>query len=492
MDEITKEVVRPREPASAITEIQPRVTRTVETEGLRLFHDDDSYTLALLVHPGNQWALVYDYSNHCQPDFIALAYPNSHIHLLAVRPVDFTPDLRARYNASIDELPWSRHDWFRDNVMRWIEHFPAPSETTAGLLAYFQTPEKRARDIRTPIKPGKYLKKFFADVLSDEEIHEAALEWSTHYAKREVKITQDADEIEKVYRGNYNGSCMHFGSGGWSGSCHPARAYAGPDLGIAYIGDIDKVDARCLVWPERKLYYAKWYGDGPRLEAALIDAGYHEGYATEFHSARIRRIEYGRGFVVPYVDVADEAEDDGTYLILSYSGDVNLRNTNGLSYDDEDTECDDCARDYDSSDEGYTTASGRNICDRCYDRRYFTCEGTNEVYDNDYRVTVGDEYYCSEYANEHFTYCEYEDEYVKNEDIVETVEDESVSIHYARREGFHCALSDRWDLDRSHRIRLSDGRYISTASLPELRDFLDAEGVEIATSINSSTDRLAA
>ncbi|WP_189417262.1 hypothetical protein, partial [Mesorhizobium sp. M1C.F.Ca.ET.193.01.1.1] len=118
-----------------------------------------------------------------------------------------------------------------------------------------------------------------------------------------------------------------------------------------YIGPIDNIDARCLVWPERKLYYAKWYGDGPRLEAALINAGYKEGYASDFHSARIQRIEYGRGFVVPYCDVADEAEDDGTYLVLSYSGSVNLRSTNGLSYDDEDTECDDCARDYDSDEE---------------------------------------------------------------------------------------------------------------------------------------------
>lgn len=496
MDEITKEVVRPREPQTGITNILDNFTRTAETEGLILDTQRSAYTMCLIVYSGGAWVLTWEYGSVFEdPEVVQrtyLAHPGSHVHLLSVRPNQFAPDLRSNYVCSLEELPWYKHSWFRDNVMRWIEHFPAPSESTKGLLAYYQTPEKRARDIRTPIKPGKYLKKFFSDVLTDEEIHEAALEWSTHFALREVKITQDADEIVQIYRGAYLGSCMHFGQGGWSGSCHPARVYAGPDLGIAYIGPIDNIDARCLVWPEKKIYFAKWYGDGPRLEAALIDAGYKEGYATDFHSARIQRIEYGRGFVVPYVDVADEAEDNGTYLVLSYSGDVNLRNTNGLSYDEDDTECDDCARDYNSSDEGYVTASGRNICDRCYKRNYFTCEGTNEVYNNDHLVWMDGETYCSSYANEHFTYCEYEDEYVKNEDIVETVEDESVSIQYARREGFHCALSDRWDLDKSHRIRLSDGRYISTASLPELQDFLDAEGVNIATSFTAPDARLAA
>lgn len=495
MDEITKEVVRPREPAELITKIAENLTRTVETAGLDLnITSPHHVTLTVIVEPGDSVYFTYDTSSYFHPDATirsSVLSPNRHVHLLAVRTGQYVPDVRTQYIESLDDNPWWKHGWFRRNALIWAEHFPAPSETTKGLLAYYQTPEKRARDIRTPIKPGKYLKKFFGDILSDEEIHEAALEWSTHFAVREVKITQDADEIETLYRGNYLGSCMHFGPGGWSGSCHPARVYAGPDLGMAYIGPLDKADARCLVWPEKKIYYAKWYGDGPRLEAALIAAGYSSAYNEEFFGARIRRIVYGRGFVVPYVDVTDEAEDEGNYLVLRYSGSVNLRNTNGLSFDTEDMECDDCGRDYDSDDEGYTTYTGRAICDRCYDRNYFTCQGTDDVYPDSESIRVNGNLYSEDYAREHFFYCEYSSRYVPHDETVETVDGETVAEEYAQRHGFHCAYSEQWDLDMSHRIRLDDGRFVSSESFHDLHTFLQGEDVSIAQTL-PTTDRLAA
>ncbi|MGO7308729.1 hypothetical protein ACCS91_33280, partial [Rhizobium ruizarguesonis] len=173
-----------------------------------------------------------------------------------------------------DGNPWLQHQWYRDNFMRWVELLPRPSGTVPGAVAYFQNLDKRVRNIRTPIKPGRFLQKFFGDILTQEQIHEHALEWAGRFEHPDVTITQDADEIETVYRARHLGSCMHFPNGGWEGSCHPARVYAGPDLGIAYLGSSEYPDARVLVWPARLLFFDKFYGDDRRLRSALVTMGY--------------------------------------------------------------------------------------------------------------------------------------------------------------------------------------------------------------------------
>jgi len=227
--------------------------------------------------------------------------------------------------------PWHGHSWYSTHWLRWIEHMPAPSKDHPGLLMYFQTPTKRARNIRTPIKPGKYLKKYFGDILGEEEINDLAVKWSNMASPAKLSVTQDADEIERVYKGKHNGSCMHFAHDSYDGNQHPARAYAGPDLATAYIGALDCADARCLVWPEKKLYYPKFYGDYRRMEDALQDAGYTRGREEDFIGARIQRLPYNKTFVVPYLDVGGCVEDNGEYLVISYDG-INCRETEGLAH----------------------------------------------------------------------------------------------------------------------------------------------------------------
>jgi hypothetical protein len=227
--------------------------------------------------------------------------------------------------------PWANYDFWRNNWLRHVEHMVQPSAQHPGYVTYYQNAEKRARGIRTPIKPSRYLNKFFSDILKPEEINDFGVLWATQTMPPELRVTQDADEIETVYRGAYLGSCMHFGDGGWSGPCHPARVYAGPDLGIAYIGDTDDAAARCLVWPDKKLYYPKFYGDFRRMRLALEAAGYSDGSEDDFVGSRLQRIEYRKGFVAPYLDFCAYANDDGEFLVTSYHGRIGCRNTNGLS-----------------------------------------------------------------------------------------------------------------------------------------------------------------
>lgn len=408
-------------------------------------------------------------------------------HFLAL-PEGTDADDYARREAGLTfhNNPWTAHEWFHMNMGRWVEHLPRPSETVPGNIGYFQSPAKRARNIRTPIKPGRYLKKYFGDLLSETEIHEAALEWQNHFALRALKVTQDADEIEAVYRGRYNGSCMWFQHGDYEGSCHPARVYAGPDLGIAYIGDRDNADARCLVWPEKKIYYPKWYGDGSRLEASLIAEGYKVGYEGDFEGARLQRIEYGDGFVVPYVDVCCDLADHGDYLVIPrYGGDVHCRNTSGISFEPQ--PCADCG-DNMSEDEQTTVYNGECVCDSCLSDGYFLCEGYEEYYPDDRRAETPDgTAYSQRYVDSHdFFYCDVTELYYpeRRYSQVSLVEGGHCVEDHAEANGFYCEYSQEWSLEVEEKLTLTDGSFVHSSAADGgtyFTDWLEREGKSLGT-----------
>ncbi len=387
----------------------------------------------------------------------------------------------------LNDNPWMAYDWFRNNALRWVEHLPRPSEKVEGLLAYFQSPEKRARNIRTPVKPGRYLRKFFSDVLTEEEIHELALEWINRFALRELHVTQDSDEIEQVYKGAYLGSCMHFGNDNYAGDEHPARVYGGNmDLGIAYIGEIDSPEARCLVWPSKKIYYPKWYGDGPRLEASLKAAGYEAGYEDDFDGARLVRIPYGSGFIVPYSDTHSKADDRGTHLVLA-CGDIDLRNTTGVSFEAARCEdCDECVAEDEVVHVG--PYENRCVCPSCRDDSYFFCEGDETYHPDSDRAPTPDGHAVSNYHVRHHSdwfFCEHSELYYPHADYTEVslAEGGSCVESYAERYGYYCSFSEEWTLETSAQIELSDGRYVSNDSFSnavEFKDWLEREGVTVA------------
>lgn len=330
------------------------------------------------LHPGNR--MLRGTKFYTQDSIVEL-YRKSYQHCVKAHVFYYETEPTCFFR----DRPWQQHVWFRNAIDIWAPHLPITSETVPGAIAYYQSAEKRARNIRTPIKPGRYLSKYFSGILTQEQIQQYAIEFSEQHEPAELRVTQDADEIETIYR-NGPGSCMKFEHGGYAGDEHPACVYAGPDLGVAYIGAIDDAAARAVVWPEKKIY-SRIYGDEHRMQIALQKEGFAPG---SLRDARVQKIPYECGFIMPYVDNIGRASEIGDYIVLDGGGPISTQYTTGLSFDDDDSiECTDCGHRTDI-DDAYGVEGERDVCESCFSNSYVNCEISDYYIHTDNAIELGD------------------------------------------------------------------------------------------------------
>lgn len=156
-------------------------------------------------------------------------------------------------------------------------HFPHISKDTPDLMAYTQNPEKGERDLKTKIKPGTYLKKFFGAVLSGPEIakHAANFRLLSGGDGTTLHIATTPTECIEAYRAN-GGSCMSFQNGGYAGHEHPACVYGDPDpqfVTVAYLRRGGRITAKALL-NRAKRQFQSGHGDTGALFALLEAQGY--------------------------------------------------------------------------------------------------------------------------------------------------------------------------------------------------------------------------
>lgn len=229
----------------------------------------------------------------CDPDFPW--------HARFEEPYPFSPDhfdvswqLREELrfaNGDYQPVPWT-------SILAPIsEHYVHISVDAPELVAFTMNPDKGRQDIQTPIKPARYLHRFYPE-LADHVVRDLAsrLEKSVP-----LRFATTADEIEQVYVTGPT-SCMSKDEGDYESSCHPVRVYGGSDLQLAYITNDDgEPIGRALVWPEKKRF-GRPYGHERLLEQQLARAGFTRGSLA---GARIRRITDGNNndfVVMPYLD----------------------------------------------------------------------------------------------------------------------------------------------------------------------------------------------
>lgn len=311
-----------------------------------------------------------------------------------------------------EQVPWDQQYWWRasDHSKNHFAHVAAGHKAQ---IAYTQSDDRGSQDRQTRTKPGRYLQQYFGHELTGDNIQWWSAQWAEKFALPELKFATTPDDIEHVYC-NGPSSCMSGEPNEYASPCHPTRVYGAGDLAVAYIELDDKISARAVVYPVKKVY-ARPYGYDELMVSALKAAGYQRSDVS-FLGARLLRIpaRTGEGIVLPYLDFAGGAKggSDDKYIFVAnrdveYPGDQ----TNGvtgncsepcgrcgdrfapddLSYVQSADEhwcgdccehlwtCDRCSSELDDGDEGGSPVEGETWCDECVDAHAGRCEATDEL-----------------------------------------------------------------------------------------------------------------
>lgn len=294
------------------------------------------------------------------------------------------------------------------------------------LVSYTQSDDKGSRDIQTPLKVGRYLTKFYPHLTKKEIAYWVAkhIEKFCSY-KDSLLLATTPDKIIEVYK-NGPQSCMK--------GMDCVKVYGAGDLAIAYIEKDDRITARCVVWPDKKIYN-RIFGDADTLSPTLALNGYTKG---DIEGARLLKIAEGSQFIMPYIDNQDEITIGKDFLYIgsisdkNHDGECKCSNTDGFS--GLENSCDNCNEGIEDDD--CYSLNGETYCESCYDVRTFYCESCQESCENDdFGAKVNDDSVCDSCLSNHTSYCGTCEEHHYHDDITkETLEGESICDNCAECE----------------------------------------------------------
>lgn len=309
------------------------------------------------------------------------------------------------YDGSYRPVPWEGEDWWRGSDPD-LNHFAHVSIDNGAKVAFTPDVQHGEDDRQIRIKPGAYLQRFFGHDIDMEDIRYWASVFSSDFDELEFGLARTPAMVRKVYELGPESCMSHHADNFDSGKQHPCEVYAGPDLAVAYLkltspdtqedeeGNEREVhySARCLVWPEKKIY-GRIYGDEGRLRALLEREGYKPGKLT---GARIRRVVLKENFhmyhedrelgverplfVLPYIDNVKAVKDAGKYLVIDPNGHIDATGTGGNGHDQRPA-CNGCRKlesDYEQNNL-YSPEAGENryFCTKCVPSDQITRESMN-------------------------------------------------------------------------------------------------------------------
>lgn len=383
----------------------------------------------------------------------------------------------------VNESFWTRH------ADRHADHFVHLSNQNPPLLAYTMDATKGCRDIQTPIKAGRYLAKYFSDVLTAKQIAYMAA-WQANGSKpqgeageAEVQFATTQEEIVGAYVKGPT-SCMD--GDNFDEDDSPVRVYAAGDLAIAYLeGEPpnqpdNTVIARCLVWPAKKVMgrvyptQGNFERDGWRndeehmaahyaLESKLKEMGYESVYeGGSFSGAKLLSIRVHGNYVMPYLDNDYGVDDDGYHFIMREEGEgeYTCQETGGYRGGEREDRyeytCENCNEGNNDGTSAVRTRSGLTDewCEYCTSNHAFYCTGDEQYYsDNQASVCMNGETYSEAYANDHFYLSDYSNEWFDpaSDPSVEMANGDTWSESEFEKHGFSCLLNEcRYDKAEMH------------------------------------------
>lgn len=245
-------------------------------------------------------------------------------------------EIQAGWDGHHNDLAWSHESWWDDSPVSAYT-FPKANPDPSYLSVYANERDA-ARGKRTTVRVGRFLADNFPHMSERERLLKT--EWQI--ASRSKNVFHDPekfplhyattpDEIVDVYL-NGPPSCMdhrHF-----TRDKNPTRAYGAGDLAVAFVRNSPEhgpkkgagrigIIARCLVWPEKKVFSRIYPTNGSgwaeagynnpeeaaRMERALKDrfneAGWQSGGTRPglFDGARLAMFSAGKGLAMfPYLD----------------------------------------------------------------------------------------------------------------------------------------------------------------------------------------------
>jgi hypothetical protein len=230
-------------------------------------------------------------------------------------------------------------------VIRSISPTSATRNTTS--LATSKALRRAQRTFKPPSGPGAYLRKYFSDVLTPEQISDWVAKVLALACPEELKFTSDPALIRAIY--NHVRACMsHEAEQYQTGGLHPLQAYTDSDLQLAYTTNRDSspsdpiYDARAWVWPEKKIH-SRAYGNVKLITNLLAQAGYHIG---TLNGAKLKALAphpspeplaIDRSVVCPFIDHLKWAKLDpasATLTLQSFASGAthSVQHTQGLAF----------------------------------------------------------------------------------------------------------------------------------------------------------------
>ena len=326
-------------------------------------------------------------------------------------------------------VPWRGEAW--TIKPETDKHFVHVSRHDPQLVAYTASPEHGEQDRQTRVAPGRYLSRFYGDVLTQKDIQYWCGRFKAENGPMELKFATTPDAIVKVYLQGPD-SCMAKPTDAYaSDPVHPCYVYGAGDLAVAYVGSGEKVSARCICWPEKKVF-GRIYGDVSLLQAKLGAEGYSRGGSRDFDGARLLRVEADTGLVCPYLDVAGCVDDDGEYLRISCIGQLVANSTEGTI--SAGAWCPHCAEHYQDEDGRWVENAAERWCPDCADGYTDRCDECERRFSDEHLQNVCEWTVCVCCLMRHYAWCEVCEEYHRGEacppdeeaevELVGTVQDE--------------------------------------------------------------------
>lgn len=410
-------------------------------------------------------AAVAARERYCVPSYFSHEGKLARRSLYPVRRAKWTERENARFHDQTYKHPvWAGESFW---TLSFYNSGPAASHYAhvalgdPRMIAFTENAEKGEADRQTRMKPGKYLKKFFGDVLSDKKIAFYA-EWWTKGdrpvgdAATRLRFAETEEDIIGVYERPGPSSCMK--------DMDCVRVYAAGDLQVAYLVDEDDEDvvaARALCWPAKEVF-GRFYpedGEGETLFAALRAKGWTSirEDSSAFEGARLLKEEGDDGgWVMPYLDHSYGVRDAGDHFVMSRKNyEIYCDSTSGEIDGPDRSDCDECGARV-LSEDTYTVHSGvgrgwagRGLigtgemtwCESCYENGSFYCDALNENFDSATveSVEVGDETWALPYAQENALCCDKTGEWFRPDDAVSMEDGETWSQDAFADHGFTCA-----------------------------------------------------